>query len=285
MPVRLGPSCVTAYPRDSQSRVFYFSLPTFYFLVSNLPHMRRQIVLLSAALMFAATGPTAWAGAEGSVITWGSPTNISGDSDVSTVGSLVAAFNMNGPEVTVNGVTFAAFPVTGGTNTATSGNFTFTETPGDLVPRTGLGSASPPFSNLSANYQTPLSSAISTDDNNTLVLHISGLIVGQTYQFQWWLNASTNFAVGFNTTATSPNSVTLDANTTDTNGGLGQYVIGTFFCGDTNQFITFTGIDANNAPTVNAFELRLVPEPSTMSILLIGAAIIAPFAFRRRSYL
>jgi hypothetical protein len=237
--------------------------------------MTKKLLLfnIAAALIVAATGPTAWAGAEGSVITWGSPTNISGDTNVSTTGALVAAFNMNGSAVTVNGVNFAAFPVAGGSTTATSGNFTFNETPGTLVAPTNLGSANPPFNNLSANYQTLLSSAISTSDNNALTLTITGLVVGQTYQFQWWLNASSNFTLGYGTTATSPNPVTLDSNTTDTNGGLGQFVIGTFLCGADTQIITFTGIDSTNAPTLNAFQLRnlSIPEPSTVALLAVGA--------------
>jgi hypothetical protein len=246
--------------------------------------MRKHTVLLTAALL-AATGLSAWAGAEGSVITWGSPTNISGDTNVSTTGSLVAAFNMNGSAVTVNGVNFSAFPVTGGTTTATSGNFSFHETPGTLVAPANLGSASPPFSNLSANYQTLLSSAISTSDNNTLTLTMSGLTLGQQYQFQWWLNASSNFTLGYGTTASSPNPVTLDSNTTDTNGGLGQFVIGTFFCGATTQIITFTGIDSTNAPTVNAFQLRnlsIVPEPSTFALLASGALLGIARIIRRK---
>ena len=243
--------------------------------------MIKGFILFSAVALFAAIDPPAFAGAEGSVITWGSPTNISGDTNVSTTGSLVAAFNMAGSAVTVNGVTFAAFPVTGGTTTATSGNFTFNESPGFLVPWTSLGSASPPFSNLSANYQTLLSSAISTSDNNALTLTISGLVLGQQYQFQWWLNASTNFTVGFGTTATSPNPVTLDSNTTDTNGGLGQFVIGTFFCGAPTQIITFTGIDSSNAPTVDAFQLRAVPEPATATSLVLGFGLLGLIARRR----
>src|SRR3954466_3840482 len=47
-----------------------------------------------------------FAGAEGSVISWGAPTTISGDSDVDIAGNVVAAFNMDGPAVVVNGVTF-----------------------------------------------------------------------------------------------------------------------------------------------------------------------------------
>ncbi len=233
-------------------------------------------IFVAAFCAFNLAPSAAYAGAEGSLLIWGNATNISGDSDVSTNGSLVAAFNMFGPDVTVNGVTFSQFNVTGGTTSATNGNFTFTETPGVLVPANNFGSASAPFSNLSANYRTLLSSAISTSDNNTLTLAIHNLTVGQIYQFQFWTNASNfNPNFGFDTVATSPLPVTVDANTTNANGGVGQWVIGTFTCGDPNQFITFNGTNSSQAPTVNAFQLRnvsVVPEPSSLSLLAIGAA-------------
>lgn len=244
---------------------------------------RIRLLFSLIALIIVAIAPAVRAGAEGSVITWGTPTTISGDSDVSTAGSLVAAFNMFGPDVTVNGVTFSAFNVTAGTQTASNGNFTFTEVPGTFTPNNTFGSAQSPFASLGANYKTLLSTAISTSDNNTLTLQIDNLIVGQTYQFEFWVNASTfNMNIGFDTTAASPNAVTLDSNTTNANGGVGQFVIGTFFCGSSSQFISFTGTNSTQAPTVNAFELRVVPEPSTMSILVAGGAMIAGFAARRR---
>lgn len=68
--------------------------------------------------------------AEAAVITWETPQTISGDSDVSTTGSLIYAYNV-GPNTvspsTVNGVTFAAFayPVSG--TTVSVGDVTFTE--------------------------------------------------------------------------------------------------------------------------------------------------------------
>src|SRR5438874_12160706 len=105
--------------------------------------MARKFPLLfsvAAALILAATTPSAWAWAEGSVITWGAPTNISGDSDVRTDGTLVAAFNMNGPAVTVNGVTFASFTYPFMATTATNGSFAFAESPGHLLAASGLGS-------------------------------------------------------------------------------------------------------------------------------------------------
>src|SRR3982751_1109012 len=46
---------------------------------------------------------------QASSITWSSPTTITGDTDVSTTGSLVAAFNFGYSPTTVNGVTFSTF--------------------------------------------------------------------------------------------------------------------------------------------------------------------------------
>src|SRR3979411_1340934 len=110
--------------------------------------MARKLLFINvaAALVVAVTGPSAWAWAEGSVITWGTPTNISGDSDVRTDGTLVAAFNMNGPAVTCDG-------------------------------HATRGLANARLHCLSAIYQSLLSTAISTDDNNTLTLTTSGLIL------------------------------------------------------------------------------------------------------------
>ena len=240
--------------------------------------MTRKFPLLfsvTAALILAATTPSAWAWAEGSVITWGSPTNISGDSDVSTTGTLVGAFNMNGPDVTVNGVTFASFTFPFMATTATNGAFTFTESPGHMLAASGLGSTSAPFSNLSSSYQTLLSTAVTTDDNNTLTLTISGLTVGNQYEFEFFLNGSNSAGTdNFRTTASAPNPVSLDDNTTNAIGGTGQYVIGTFNCGSANEIITFTGTDSTQAPTINAFELRdipAVPEPTTFALLGLGA--------------
>lgn len=131
----------------------------------------RLLLSVSACALFLISAiPCAWAGGEGSPLIWQSPVTISGDSDVSTTGSLVAAFNTFGSAVVVNGVTFSAFNVTAGSQTATNGNFSFSESPRILVTSSNLGSASAPFSNLSANYRTLLSTAISTSDNNPLTL-------------------------------------------------------------------------------------------------------------------
>jgi hypothetical protein len=231
-------------------------------------------------LFFALVG-MAKAGAEGSVINWGTPIAISGDADVLNDGTTIAAFNMNGPDVTVNGVTFASWSYPFMSTTTTMGNYTFTESPGHLLAQSTTSNSSP-FASLSANYQTLLGSAISTDDNNTLTLTITGLTLGQQYQFQWWLNASqyAGTGPGFRTTASAPISVTLDDNTTNQFGGLGQTVVGTFEAGATMEIITFTGADSTQAPTVNAFQLRAVPEPS--SVVLVSLVLAGAVLRRRR---
>jgi hypothetical protein len=244
--------------------------------------MIKGFILFSAVALFAAIDPPAFAVTPVSPIIWNGPVTISGDTNVSTDGALVAAFNMNGNAVTVNGVNFAAFNFTTLSTSATNGNFTFTESPGHLLTLSGIGSANSPFSNLSANYQTLLSSAISTDENNTLTLTISGLVVGQQYEFQWWLNASSaSTQIGLGTTATATNSVTLDDNTTNAVGGVGQFVIGTFTASGATEIVAFTGINSVNTPTIDAFQLRAVPEPATATSLVLGLGLLGLIARRR----
>ncbi len=131
-----------------------------------------------------------------SIVTWGSAHNISGDSDVSTLGSLLYAYNAGGSGVTattVNGVTFSpyVFPYNGSTTT-TTGNVTFAESPDILLFSDNLGSISAPFSNLSSNYQSLLSSGGSAGAVNTITASLGGLTAGRDYLFQWWTNDSTN---------------------------------------------------------------------------------------------
>ena len=215
-------------------------------------------------------------------IVWGAPTNISGDADVLTTGTLVGAFNLGGPSnvpsTTVNGVTFNPFNIPNGTATTTIGNFSFFVNNG-VASNTLFGSSSPPFNALSASYQTLLESG-ERDFGGDPVLTISGLIIGQSYVFEWWANSSNSSTPSsFTTTATSGNAVTLITNTSGTDGGLGQYAIGSFVANSTSQVITFSGSDSFRL--VNAFELRAVPEPSIWAMVAIGAGVL--LALRRRS--
>lgn len=229
-----------------------------------------------------------------STVTWGSAQNISGDSDVSTLGSLLYAYNAGDSGVTattVNGVTFSpyVFP-NNGNQTTTTGDVTFTESPDILFSFDNLGSVSAPFSNLSLNYQTLLSSGGSAGAPGTITASLGGLTAGRDYLFQWWTNDSSNDP-GLASTESSasnfpaPTTITLDANTTDSAGGTGQYVIGTFNAGGTSLGISLNGI--GGLPLINAFQVRdvtaaAVPEPGQIAASLLLLAGIGAYVWLKR---
>lgn len=230
-----------------------------------------------------AVGIAAGSSAHAAVITWQTPATISGDTNVSTTGTLERAYNMtnqSGSATTINGVNFAVFGVTSNTvSSLTVGSTTITSSSGSLFSGLGNGSASTPFSSLSTSYQTLLGQFVRTGGNMTLTLN--SLTVGYTYQLEIWTNRSnTANAQGF--TATAGNSVVLDSNTTDAIGGVGQFVLGSFTADATSQAITFT---PNGAGLVDfsAFQLRTtaVPEPSAIALLIAGG--VGLLLARRRS--
>ena len=231
-------------------------------------------------------------------ITWGSATNISGDSDVSTAGTLVYAYNIGGAGVsspTVNGVTFAsyAFPAFG-SNTAsvTVGNLTFSESPGRLWGSNGLGSASTPYSTLSAGYQALLGSGGGADNPATITVTLGGLTIGTQYQLQAWSSNPSNGTVPstflaiqdtiFSTSLT--NQVTLDINTTNSAGGLGQYVLGTFTASGTSQVFKIDSVSFAS-PLISAIQLRdltPIPGPGGVAVAAIAGTVLSCGRRRRR---
>lgn len=230
-------------------------------------------------------------GAPVSSITWQSAQAITGDSDVKTNGSLLYAYNVGATGVsgtTVNSVAFLAyaFPANYNTNTVTVGSVAMTEIQQgySLVSSNSLGGSSAPFTSLSSGYQTLLGSGGSSSQPASISVVFNGLTSGQQYLVQWWTNNSANGTIDSylglnNTTATSNlNAVTLDANTTNVVGGLGQYVTGTFTATGTSQSMSLaaTGTDA---PLISAFQVRAVPEPS--AALLGGLGLLALLRRRR----
>lgn len=225
-------------------------------------------------------------------IVWGSPQTVSGDSDVSTNGSLVYALTFGGTaapsSATVNGVTFSPFTIPGGfPTTVTVGNVTLSESPGLLFGSNSFGTASTPFSGLSTDYKTILGSGAYANNPVSITVSLNGLTNGQDYEVQWWTNNAANitpqFGGGFtNTTATAFNSVTLDANTTNAVGGLGQYAIGTFTASGTTQAFLLEETSGGSNPLINALQVRAVPEPTTSVFVLLGATA-GLVAWRRHS--
>lgn len=233
------------------------------------------------------------------VVTWGAATQITGDSNVITTGALVGAFNVGDggvPSAIVNGVTFQPFAVnsTGGpVSTATVGNFTLSTTDLFASDNTLYGAAVAPFTSLSAGYQTLLRSATSVSNfainPGEFKLTINGLSLGQQYRFQWFANLSGPGAQLHLAKDEFGNSVTLNDNTTNVNGGLGQFAVGSFTASAANQVITFDGVGApNNFAMINGFQLRVVaPVPESASLLfgvgLIPLIAIVELRRKRRS--
>ncbi len=255
--------------------------------------MKIRAILFLSAILFSAHLASQSAHA-GSSITWGSAQNITGDSDVSTLGTLLYAYNIGETGVastTVNGVPFSsfAFPPNWSSQTVTVGNVTFTEDPGLLFSSNSLGSVSGNFSSLSSDYRALLGTGGSADNPGTIRATLGGLTVGQDYLVQWWSNDS--FPTGsFDSTVAGwtffnfTPEVTLDTNTAGAAGGLGQYVIGTFTATDTSVIFDLQG--QGGLPLINAIQVRnttaAVPEPGQVAASLLLLCGIGGYVWLKR---
>ncbi|MFM8783697.1 MAG: hypothetical protein ACKOFI_00695 [Phycisphaerales bacterium] len=250
------------------------------------------ILPVSVATLTLALAATAGA-APPPAITWGSATNMSGDSDVSTSGTLKYAYNVGASgvsSVSDNGVTFApyAFPaLLSFTNTVTSGGVSFVESDGTLWSNNSQGTAS--GAGLSADYKSMLSSIGGATNPGTITVTLGNLASGTQYQLQVWVNNSSNGSVP-NTgdpissviLGSGANQVTLDANTTNSAGGVGQFVLGTFTASGSSQTFTLNG--SGGMPVINAFQLRdltPIPGPGGAALAAIIGAML-PAGRRRR---
>lgn len=201
-------------------------------------------------------------------VSWSTPAAISAPTDVQTTGSLVLARNVmsagasSNQEVTVNGVTFAeGRDITyGGV-----GDALFELSSGYLWGGSH-GSSSTPFADLDADYKTLLNTAsfrlgvVAPLRNFQLTLN--SLTIGDTYHVQLWVNGSNelsghNFGASNYRTiiATTSGSVALDPNSTNAEGGVGQWVTGTFVANEPGITFEFSAEDGG-APMLNAFQLR-----------------------------
>lgn len=217
-------------------------------------------------------------------INWNDTQSITGASDVSTNGTLIGAFNVGGagvPSTTVNGVTFQSFATTGGSGA--SGNFTTVGSGFVGQTNTSGGSTAAPFSNLSAAYQVLLQS-YSTPFAGVITMTLAGLTIGAQYEFQCWSNLSSD-RFSYQLTATAGNSVMLGSNDGHAQGGLGEWVLGSFTADGATQTITFAG--DGDGGFLNAFQLRQIPAttntvPDTGSTLVLLGCAMSLLAFARR---
>lgn len=234
--------------------------------------------------------------ARAGIVTWSAPQGITGESDVSTSGTLVVAHNLGSfgnASPTVNGVTFTAFPTS--TNSNTIGNVTLSASSSILGSNSDFGEIVAPFAALTTPYKDLLKSGSYTAGvfpPPTISMTLNGLTPNAQYQFQWWAHQSDSSsfdpfapAPGVpTTTATSGNSVTLDRRGL-TPGSLGQYALGVFTATSASQVFSFDGSDTRSL--LNAFQLRqlaapAIPEPSSALVGLALTGVVLRSSTKRR---
>jgi hypothetical protein len=221
------------------------------------------------------------------VITWGSAQSISGTADVITTGSLFASANFNGSDTTVNGVTFNAFPLTGGGTSQTIGNIGIVSVVGSgtgFIP-SNLTTSGTPFSTLPVSYKNLLAPTLrQTAPGNRFEFTLSNLLVGGSYSIQYWVNDPRTNAAG--SSVRVGGAVNLDPNVGDVSGGLGQWVEGQFIADGTSQTFTVAPVvGSNNTTYANAMQVRLlaVPEPASIALAGLGVGCAGFSAWRRRA--
>ncbi len=212
---------------------------------------------------------------QGAIVTWGTPTTITGDTDVITTGSLVAAYDYNedAGSVTINTVTFTTQTLGGG------GLNTFTNDGGPG----SFGAASGAFAALTNDdYKSLLSSAVFANPTPAPTFTFNGLTIGSNYIVQVWVNNSGSANAASRTIGiTAGNTATLDQNNAAGVGGVGEFVVGTFTADAATQ--VFTVSSSAGAPLVNAAQVRLAPVPEPASVALIGLGSLLVLGRRNRA--
>ncbi|MDR2981171.1 MAG: PEP-CTERM sorting domain-containing protein [Puniceicoccales bacterium] len=246
-------------------------------------------IILSAAQLGAAT------------ISWQTAQTISGDTDVATTGSKVYAYNFTADTTTatVNGVLFDAGTgkINEGHFSDTIGNITFVAQGNPTLSTAYVissnssafaGTSGSPFNTLSTSYQSILKSALGNDggsaSSKSMLVTLDGLTANQEYMIQFWVNdsrgtpsLSSRVEYVSDTLGTS-GSQQLKFNTAGAEGGLGQYIIGTFTADNTSQSFY---LNSSNTTQMNALQLRAIPEPSTYA-WMGGIGLLGFLALRRR---
>lgn len=232
--------------------------------------MNLRFSLLGMAVVFSASI------AQASVITWLPAANIANDNDVVTTGTLFQAGNIGAaasPEI--NGVTFSGI-----TSNGTIGNVTLS----GGIQNPYVGSMAGNTTLLSANYTTLMNSI--NWGGTAVNFRISNLTVGNNYLVQFWENyRNSGQAETLYTRFNDGNGNTVDARwRVSANNNLGQFVTGTFVA-DASGFqdigMTNGGIAVPPAIVLNAFQVRVVPEPGTLALLAFGS--LAVMKFRRKN--
>jgi len=202
------------------------------------------------------------------------------ESDVSKRGDLIEAVNFgdNSSSTTINTVTFEAF------NGASAGSdFTF-DNLNTLVDQSADSATF--YTEPNTSYNALLQSLIFDTITSEAAYTLTGLAIGRDYEVQLFIaddrgGGASNF-----------DYLDVDGNGTDLNG-----TNNTYFGGGPQPALVFTGTftadaltqdftalrrnsdDSENGTALSAYQLRIVPEPSSTALLGLGGLA---FALRRR---
>jgi hypothetical protein len=207
-------------------------------------------------------------------ITWQTPLTISGASDVNMSGTLFgtwAPYNGNASSgLTVNGVTFQAFPdLPGAADNFDNGG--------------GNGTYATPTT-ADNNYNTLLNAGAFGNGSGAYTVSWNGMTVGNTYLVQLWVNDGRNSIVNGRTeTITGGLNTSLPLQYGSGDSGPGQYVIGTFVATDPSEALTLTPGPSIPSAQFNLLQVRdltPVPEPSAFALGLTGLGAL--FAIKRK---
>src|SRR5215469_6994857 len=199
--------------------------------------------------------------AQSSQISWSSVQNISGDSDISTMGTLFGTWS---PYLQANGGS--------GSITANSVTFVANDLPDFSIPSyfggqyTGFGNPG----TADANYNTLLEGAQFSNNGTGGTFSFGGLNPGDTYQVEIWVEDTRNignrrwenvYENSYGDAGTSA-AVTFPAD----GSALGQYDIGTFVANsagsETLNFETWSSVGGNQCAQVNLFQVRDLTTPA-----------------------
>ena len=221
---------------------------------------------------------------QGAVIAWGDAATMSADTDVSTAGkSTLYAYSLNGSGGTIalNGVAF--------TEAAESPAGVFDNLTSSVNPNQSFDAfitTSNPWASLSTAYKDVVKGGISSATDDTTYT-LNGLTSGQDYLVQVWISdprtqgslaRTASFYGEANNTSTT--AKVLDYNVVDAQGGLGQYIIGSFTADASSiQFLVEGNAPLNAGLQMNAIQVRVVPEPSSTALLGLG---LSSLLLRRR---
>jgi hypothetical protein len=226
---------------------------------------------------------------QAATVVWSTITAITTSTDVVTTGTTVLAAHAKwNPAVneTVNGVTFTATPNNNVAQSFTAGAVTLAFNTSNVINDSNVFLGSKQLAGADADsYERTVSNAWEFNGGGTMTL--TGLTLNQEYLVQFWVadfreytndRAATIGSAG-TTINTSPLLSYLGGDGTNSDSGRGVFITGTFTADGTTQAFPINVAGVDNTASINAFQLRAIPEPTAA---LLGSLGLLGLLRRRR---